>query len=153
MSPKKCRRSSPSPHGQPTPCLAVHKHAYGTYIARYSQRARKIYFFVDDKSDKKMSHGQGKEEKTRKAKKKKKIGPNPKQKRYQEKETTIRACNLELRGSWIRIPSGALLMVKQSLYYFLFSYFNTKISEDRRIIKWGTKRVKPINEKRRNKKE
>ena len=51
-----------------------------------------------------MSHGQGKEEKTRKAKKKKK---NPKQKRYQEKETTIRACNLELRGSWIRIPSGA----------------------------------------------
>ena len=60
-----------------------------------------------------MSHGQGKEEKTRKAKKKnnnnnkKEIGPNPKQKRYQEKETTIRACNLELRGSWIRIPSGA----------------------------------------------
>ena len=57
-----------------------------------------------------MSHGQGKEEKTRKAKKKKKkkkkIGPNPKQKRYQEKETTIRACNLELRGSWIQIPSG-----------------------------------------------
>ena len=85
--------------------------------ARYSERARKIYFCVDDKSDKKMSHGQGKEEKTRKAKKTttttttttttKEIGPNPKQKRYQEKETTIRACNLELRGSWIRIPSGA----------------------------------------------
>ena len=72
MSLKKCRRSSPSPHGQPTPCLAVHKHAYGTYIARYSERARKIYFCVEDKSDKKMSHGQGKEEKTRKAKKKKK---------------------------------------------------------------------------------
>ena len=92
------------------------------------KRARKICFSVDHKSDKKMSHGQGKEEKTRKAKKrerkKKEIGPNLKQKRYQEKETTIRACNLELRGSWI---------VKSSLYYFLFSYFNTKISEDRRI--------------------
>ena len=70
-SPKKCRRSSPSPHGQPTPCLAVFKHAYGTYIARYSERARKIYFCVDYKSDKKTSHGQGKEEKTRKAKKQK----------------------------------------------------------------------------------
>ena len=126
MSPKKCRLSS-LPHGQPTPCLAVHKHAYGTYIARYSERARKICFSVDDNSDKKMSHGQGKEEKTRKAKKKerKEIGPNPKQKRYQEKETTIRACNLELSGSWIRIPSGAQIFFSPygQIIFVLFLIF------------------------------
>ena len=75
-----------------------------------------------------MSHGQGKEEKMRKAKKKKKkeIGPNLKQKRYQEKETTIRACNLELRGSWIRIPSGAQNFFSpydQIIFVFIFLIF------------------------------